>query len=392
MKYGLPYKGSKNKLAERIVHLLPKRTHLIDLFCGGCAVTHAALLMKKYEHIHINDVNWMCPTLFLDALAGKYNNETRWISREDFFRLKDTDPYVAVVWSFGNNMRDYLYSKEIEPLKKAIHYAMFFSDYSLGKELGHDLSFIDPIKDMQKRYLAIKHYFNRLGHFQQQSYEGGVRCKQSITLGQFAYPQFGGGYQQRMQSAESAERFNFNLGIWGGRDSYRLETAERQLSRAVFKKKKIQKTQRTATQRVQKQPYIACNTESGNTPYITSIRGGRFLPITSSVLDYTDVEIPNDSVIYCDIPYENTNVYNKEQGGSNFDYERFYDWACSQTEPVFISSYQMPTDRFDCITEFSHRSTLSATANNLVTERIFVPKGQKERGNTPKQLSLFDDI
>ena len=164
MKYGLPYKGSKNKLAERIVRLLPKRTHLVDLFCGGCAVSHAALLMGKYEHIHINDINWMCPTLFIDALNGKYNDENRWISREDFFRLKDTDPYVAVVWSFGNNLRDYLYSKEIEPLKKAIHYAMFFSDYSLGKELGHDLSFIDPIQDLQKRYLAVKHYFNRLGH------------------------------------------------------------------------------------------------------------------------------------------------------------------------------------------------------------------------------------
>ena len=173
MKYGLPYKGSKNKLAERIVRLLPKRTHLIDLFCGGCAVSHAALLMGKYEHIHINDINWMCPTLFIDALNGKYNDENRWISREDFFRLKDTDPYVAVVWSFGNNLRDYLYSKEIEPLKKAIHYAMFFSDYSLGKELGHDLSFIDPIQDLQKRYLAVKHYFNRQGHFQQQSFEGG---------------------------------------------------------------------------------------------------------------------------------------------------------------------------------------------------------------------------
>ena len=118
MKYGLPYKGSKNKLAERIVRLLPKRTHLVDLFCGGCAVSHAALLMGKYEHIHINDINWMCPTLFIDALNGKYNDENRWISREDFFRLKDTDPYVAVVWSFGNNLRDYLYSKEIEPLKK----------------------------------------------------------------------------------------------------------------------------------------------------------------------------------------------------------------------------------------------------------------------------------
>ena len=178
MKYGLPYKGSKNKLAERIVRLLPKRTHLVDLFCGGCAVSHAALLMGKYEHIHINDINWMCPTLFIDALNGKYNDENRWISREDFFRLKDTDPYVAVVWSFGNNLRDYLYSKEIEPLKKAIHYAMFFSDYSLGKELGHDLSFIDPIQDLQKRYLAVKHYFNRLDKSQQQSFEGGAESAQ----------------------------------------------------------------------------------------------------------------------------------------------------------------------------------------------------------------------
>lgn len=178
MKYGLPYKGSKNKLAERIVRLLPKRTHLVDLFCGGCAVSHAALLMGKYEHIHINDINWMCPTLFIDALNGKYNDENRWISREDFFRLKDTDPYVAVVWSFGNNLHTYLYSKEIEPLKKAIHYAMFFSDYSLGKELGHDLSFIDPIQDLQKRYLAVKHYFNRLDKSQQQSFEGGAESAQ----------------------------------------------------------------------------------------------------------------------------------------------------------------------------------------------------------------------
>lgn len=175
MKYGLPYKGSKNKLAERIVSLLPKRTHLIDLFCGGCAVSHAALLRNKYEHIHINDINWMCPTLFIDALNGKYQNETRWISREDFFRLKDTDPYVAVVWSFGNNLRDYLYSKKIEPLKKAIHYAIFFHDYSLGKELGYDLSFIEPICNIQRRYFAVKRYFSQSDHSRQQSFERGGR-------------------------------------------------------------------------------------------------------------------------------------------------------------------------------------------------------------------------
>lgn len=116
------------------------------------------------------------------------------------------------------------------------------------------------------------------------------------------------------------------------------------------------------------------------------IFGGQNLPITSSVLDYEEVSIPEDSVIYCDIPYEDTNVYNKAEG---FDYERFYQWCERQTQPVFISSYQMPTDRFDCIEEFTHRSTLSATANNLVTERIYVPKHQTERGNRTVQLTLF---
>lgn len=173
MNYGLPYKGSKNKLAERIVRLLPQRKHLYDLFCGGCAVSHAALLMGKYEHIHINDFNWMCPTLFMDALAGKYDNETRWISREDFQRLKDTDPYVAVVWSFGNNMRSYMYSREIEPLKRAIHYAIFFSDYKPGLELGHDLSFVDGISDAQQRYTLIRRYFAKDMHSPAQSFEGG---------------------------------------------------------------------------------------------------------------------------------------------------------------------------------------------------------------------------
>ena len=134
-KYGLPYKGSKNKLAERIVDLLPKKKHLVDLFCGGCAVSHAALVRGKYEHVHINDLNWMCPTLFMDVVAGKYKNEGRWISREDFVRLRDTDPFVAMIWSFGNNMRDYMYSREIEPYKKACHYAVVYEDFSLLREL-----------------------------------------------------------------------------------------------------------------------------------------------------------------------------------------------------------------------------------------------------------------
>ena len=259
MKYGLPYKGSKNKLAERIVRLLPKRTHLIDLFCGGCAVSHAALLMGKYEHIHINDINWMCPTLFIDALNGKYNDENRWISREDFFRLKDTDPYVAVVWSFGNNLRDYLYSKEIEPLKKAIHYAMFFSDYSLGKELGHDLSFIDPIQDLQKRYLAVKHYFNRLDKSQQQSFEGGrIRgCSQSKHWnGSTPICRIGGWQKRLAEIGDNGKTYKRPSEL------QHLECINRV---SQFKKKIAQATKRDGISRATQHSCIACNTESGST-------------------------------------------------------------------------------------------------------------------------------
>lgn len=172
MNYGLPYKGSKNKLATRIVDLLPRKKHFYDLFCGGCAVTHAAMLSHKWDDFTINDLNWQCPTLFVDALNGKYKDDTRWISREDFFRLKDTDPYVAFVWSFGNNLRDYIYSREIEPLKKAIHFALYFGDYSLAKAMGHDLSFLDSIKEQDKRYSAVRHYFQQFGRMQLQSHEG----------------------------------------------------------------------------------------------------------------------------------------------------------------------------------------------------------------------------
>ena len=173
MKYGLPYKGSKNRLAEHIVRLMPKADHLIDLFCGGCAVSHAAMLAGKYKHIHINDCDWRPVTLFMDVLAGRYQDDTRWISREQFLELKDTDPYVAIIWSFGNNMRDYLYSREIEPLKRAIHYAIFYDDYKPAAELGHDLIFIDQLTDTRRKYIAVKRYFEQYGHFQQQSFEGG---------------------------------------------------------------------------------------------------------------------------------------------------------------------------------------------------------------------------
>ena len=155
--YGLSMKGSKSKLAERIVSLFPRATHLYDLFCGGSAISHCALLKNKYQHIHINDINPMMPKAFIKALQGGFDDEDRWISREDFFRLKDTDPYVAICFSFGNDLKTYCYGKEVEPLKKALHYAIFFDSYELSDALiGVDLRPIRKCTTRQEKYLLAK--------------------------------------------------------------------------------------------------------------------------------------------------------------------------------------------------------------------------------------------
>ena len=117
--YGVPYMGSKNSIAPWIVEHLPRAEVLVEPFAGGCAVTHCALEAGAFERFVCNDIV-DAPQLFVDAIAGKYADEERWISREDFFMFKDADPYIRYCWSFGNNGRDYLYSREIEPLKHAL--------------------------------------------------------------------------------------------------------------------------------------------------------------------------------------------------------------------------------------------------------------------------------
>ena len=125
-RYGIPMQGGKSKLADWIIDLFPKATHFYDLFAGGCSISHAALLSGKFEHVHANDITDSVK-LFEDALNGdldKYEPE-RFRTREDFFAEKDSNPFVRIVYSFGNDQYTYLYSKEIEPYKKAVHEMLY---------------------------------------------------------------------------------------------------------------------------------------------------------------------------------------------------------------------------------------------------------------------------
>ena len=138
--YGLPYAGSKSRIAHWVIDQLPRGRVLIDAFAGGCAITHCALLSQKWQTIIANDINGKYPQLFLDAVRGKYRDERRWISREDFERLKSQDAFFACCWSFGNNLQVYMYSKVIEPYKRALHYAIVLDDFAPMQELMPEVS------------------------------------------------------------------------------------------------------------------------------------------------------------------------------------------------------------------------------------------------------------
>lgn len=77
-----------------------------------------------------------------------------------------------------------------------------------------------------------------------------------------------------------------------------------------------------------------------------------------SYLDYTKEKVGN-CVIYCDIPYKDTTKY------GDFDYDKFYEWAIemSKSNTVLISEYEMPTDRFECIWEKEHYTSLGSGVN-----------------------------
>ena len=286
MKYGIPYTGSKNSIAKEIVDLLPTAEYFVDLFCGGCAITHAAMLSGKYKRFIINDIAPDMPRLFVDAINGKYRNEKRWISRDDFFRLKDSDAYVKYLWSFGNCGYDYMYGRKIEAWKKALHYARVLGDFSL---LKRDFGIVTDDASRQNIRLNAEKW--------------GLIDKLKCSMGGL----------QGLQSLESLKR---------------LERLER----------------------------------------LQSLQG-----LQSFSGDYQAVKIPENSVVYCDPPYNNCSAtVDKRSYCKGFDFSRFFDWLRKVDFPVFVSEYVMPED-FVAVWQKTKICTFSSRNNAKYTvERVFV--------------------
>lgn len=92
---------------------------------------------------------------------------------------------------------------------------------------------------------------------------------------------------------------------------------------------------------------------------------------------YEDINFSNFSpkrtIIYCDPPYRNTRKYK-----DGLDHEHFYNWCVDLSNKgfhVYISEYNMPEDKFECIWE----KDLGRTAIN----------NKEHQSNTRKLEKLF---
>ena len=319
--YGLPYTGSKSRIAHWVIDNLPSGRVLIDAFAGGCAITHRALLSQKWQTVIANDINGKYPQLFADAMHGQYRDEKRWISREDFERLKEKNAFVACCFSFGNNVRNYMYSQAIEPYKRALHYAIVFDDFAPMQELMPEVAqavhdALQGQNNLHDRRITAQNVI--------------VKTLKRITDDNFAHQiiQSNPLYQtirhtskntpslQSLQSLESLERLQ---------SLESLEILER-------------------------------------------------LQVTS--LSYDEIDIPDGAVVYCDPPYHACDKRLYDGTAKGFEHNAFYDWcvSVSKTNPIFISEYSIEDDRFEIVAEKQKMTSMSSKTAFNVTERLYTVK------------------
>ena len=319
--YGLPYTGSKSRIAHWVIDNLPSGRVLIDAFAGGCAITHRALLSQKWQTVIANDINGKYPQLFADAMHGQYRYEKRWISREDFERLKEKNAFVACCWSFGNNVRNYMYSQAIEPYKRALHYAIVFDDFAPMQELMPEVAqavhdALQGQNNLHDRRITAQNVI--------------VKTLKRITDDNYAHPVI-----QNNPLYQTIRHTSRNTPSLNGLES--LERLER-----------VQSLER--------------------------MQSLESLQVTS--LSYDEIDIPDGAVVYCDPPYHACNKSLYDGTAKAFDHNAFYDWcvSVSKTNPIFISEYSIEDDRFEVVAEKQKMTYMSSKKSFVVTERLYTVK------------------
>jgi site-specific DNA-adenine methylase len=161
-------RSSAGKIYQAIKNIHPESKILVDLFCGGFAISE--YFYKQGWQIIANDANqWVIALLQKVIFEGLDEKKvTEFVTREIFQDVKEyPDKYedwfvgfAQCCYSFGNNQADYLFGKDVEPYKKAGHELVINKNPELIKQLIKNIpqNYIDGIlkqSDWHKRRIAL---------------------------------------------------------------------------------------------------------------------------------------------------------------------------------------------------------------------------------------------
>lgn len=171
MSLGIPYMGSKRKLAPDILNTITSRhkniTDFYDLFGGGGAVSFNAI--KNYNfNVHYNELN----SHIYHLVEYLKNNKTldpkfyEWVTREEFFKQCNREGadwysgFVMSCWSFGNKQSSYIYGADIENVKRLAHEFIVNNNLDAMREIGVDID-LSQINSLQKRRMVFCNYIKK---------------------------------------------------------------------------------------------------------------------------------------------------------------------------------------------------------------------------------------
>ena len=379
MKYGIIYQGSKNAIAEKIIEFLPSGRRFVDLFGGGAAISHCAVLSGKWQKVIYNEYNHLLVDLIKKAINGDYTNEKRWISREDFLKLKEKEGYIKYCWSFSCAGNNYLYSKEVEPWKKALHYARVLGDTSLFAEFGikTDGSRGDIQKNKEeykRKYIGwyIKNVLNSQADFEKlrDNLQGKIK-KQKEELRIYLCDAL---EKSGLKQSDIDRRLNTQMsGHWFGRSQWQFPTREFYNKMREFLPLKDYDEVYGYAELLQSLQSLE---RLERLESLESLQRLESLEVKQgSYLDYVYKE---GDIVYCDPPYEWTRNYDK----TDFNHAEFYDWVASRPYKVYFSSYEISDKRFYKVWSEKKRKLMCGGCSDKVTEYLYC--------NQPEKLTLFD--
>lgn len=98
--------------------------------------------------------------------------------------------------------------------------------------------------------------------------------------------------------------------------------------------------------------------------------------IVFSRVSYLDMDIPTNSIIYCDPPYEGTTKYST----CGFDHKIFWQWCRDKVKEghcVFVSEYNAPDD-FVCVWQKNVTANFDSRRQGAIhkVEKLFIHRSQ----------------